>query len=185
MVSKERAAGGHGSNATVEATERSQAMRPDRVQSFLKRPIIAVLAWTTASGDPMATPVWYQYEDGRFRIYTTYGTAKSRALRRSGRVCLCVQYPTPPHRYVTIKGRAQIIRDRERALQLMERLAYRYLGRLGGRRFLSLAAENQDEHVEHVIIEVTPTKISSLDTASVVNPLLLAAWDVLRRIPGL
>ena len=158
------------------------SMRPDKIESFLRRPIIAVLSWTSASGEPMATPVWYQYQDGRFLIYTTPSTAKARAVQRSGRVCLCIQYPTPPHRYVTVKGNARLIRDQEQASRLMERLARRYLGRLGARRFLQLAPERQDERV---IIEVTPTEIRSLDTASAVNPLVLAVWNLLRRLPGL
>ena len=157
-------------------------MRPDKVESFLRKPIIAVLSWTTASGEPMATPVWYQYQDGKFLIYTTPATAKARAIQRTGRVCLCVQYSTPPHRYVTVRGDASIIRDQELARRLMERLARRYLGRLGARRFLQLASERQDERV---IIEVTPTEIRSLDTASAVNPLVLAVWNLLRRLPGL
>ena len=61
-------------------------MRPDRIDSFLRKPIIAVLSWTSPSGVPMATPVWYQYQDGRFLIYTTPSTAKARAVQRSGRV---------------------------------------------------------------------------------------------------
>ena len=157
-------------------------MRPDKVESFLRKPIIAVLSWTTAVGEPMATPVWYQYQDGRFLIYTTPSTAKARAVQRSGRVCLCIQYPTPPHRYVTVKGNARLIRNQEQASSLMERLARKYLGRLGARRFLQLASERQDERV---IIEMTPTEIRSLDTASAVNPLVLAAWNLLRRLPGL
>lgn len=156
----------------ANAGARSLSMRPDRVQAFLRRPIIAVLAWTTAAGEPMATPVWFRYDGDRFLIYTTYATAKSKAVQRSGRACLCIQYPTPPHRYVTVRGHAKIIRDRQTALRLAGDLARRYRARVGARRFMQLAAENQGEHV---ISEVTPASIQSLDSAAIVNPLVLAA----------
>jgi len=38
---------------------------------------------------------------------------------------------------------------------------------------------------EHLIIDLAPTKISSLDANQVVNPLVRAAWKLVRRIPGL
>ena len=166
----------------METDGSALAMRSKKIEAFLRKPIIAVLSWTTRSGEPMMTPVWYQYQDGKFLIYTTLATAKARALQRTGRACLCIQYSSPPHRYVTVRGDARIIRDQELAGRLMERLARRYLGRLGSRRFLQLAEKNQQERV---IIEVTPTEMRSLDTVAVVNPIVVAAWSLLRRIPGL
>lgn len=130
----------------------------------------------------MATPVWYERDGDLFLIYSTYGAAKSRAIRRSGSVCLCIQYPTPPHRYVTVRGTARIIRERELAVRLRDRLARRYLGRVGARQFIQMATEAPGEPV---VLEVTPAKISSLDTASVINPAILTAWNLLRKVPGL
>ncbi len=38
---------------------------------------------------------------------------------------------------------------------------------------------------EHVILGVTPDKTSTVDATEAVNPLVLAAWKTLRRVPGL
>jgi PPOX class probable F420-dependent enzyme len=152
------------------------------MKSFLRRPIIALMAWVTPAGEPMMTPVWFEHEGGTFLIYTTPSTAKARAVARTGRVCLCVQYSSPPHRYVTVQGDAKIVRDQRRARRLREQLARKYLGRVGGRVFLRMAEERQDELV---IIEITPTKIGSLDTASGIHPFALAVWAAARRLPGL
>ncbi len=167
----------------AEATTEPLSMRPERVQSFLARARIAVLVWITASGDPMATPIWYRYGDGRFLMHTTYDTAKAQAIERSDRVCLCVQDPEPPHRYVTVRGRGKVIRDEEAALRLQEELAFAYFGRVGGRFYLRNVASTYQG--EHVIIEVTPTRTSTMDGSEAVNPIALALFKAIRKVPGL
>ena len=47
-------------------------MRPQKVEAFLRRPNVAVLSWVTRDGEPMSTPIWYRYEDGRFLMHTGY-----------------------------------------------------------------------------------------------------------------
>ena len=167
----------------TEVTAESITMRPDRMQAFLRRPNVAVLSWITQTGEPMSTPIWYRYEDGRFLMHTGYETAKARAIRRNGRVCLCIQDPEPPYRFVTVRGRATFIRDAERALRLYEELARHYYDRLGAGYYIRNVVRKMAG--EHVILEVTPDKTTTLDATEAVNPLALAAWKTLRRLPGL
>ena len=158
-------------------------MRPERMESFLRRPNVAVLTWITASGEPMATPIWYRYEDGRFLMHTGYENAKTRAIERNDRVCLCIQDPQPPYRYVTVRGRARIIREADRALRLYEQMAREYYDRLGAGYYIRNVVRKMPG--EHIIIELTPTKVSAMDANEAVSPLVLAAWKALRKLPGL
>ena len=167
----------------ADGTAGQPRMRPEKVEAFLKQPTVAVLVGLTASGEPMATPIWYRYEDGRFLMHTAYETAKSRAIERSDRVCLCIQDPRPPHRYVTVRGQAKVIRDKERALELQEQLACAYLGPIGGRFYLRNVASAYSG--EDVIIEVTPTRTLTLDGNELLNPVMMAAFRALRKVPGL
>ena len=163
--------------------EGSLEMRSDNMESFLKRPNVAVLSWTTASGEAMSTPIWYQYRDGRFLMHTTYGTAKARAIERNDRVCLCIQDTAPPYRYVTVRGRAALLKEPERSLRLYEEMARAYYDRVGAGYYIRNMVRKMGG--EHLIIEVTPTKISSLDATQAVHPLVMAVWRLLRRLPGL
>ena len=104
-------------------------------------------------------------------------------MRRSDRVCLCIQDPEPPYRYVTVRGRASFIRDEERALRLYEELAREYYDRLGARYYIRNVVRKMPG--EHVILEVTPDKTTTLDATEAVNPLVLAAWKAVRKLPGL
>ncbi len=159
------------------------SMRPERLQSFLGRANVALLAWITTSGEPMATPVWYRYQDGRFLIHSMHPTGKSRSIERSDRVCLCIQDPEPPYRYVTVRGRAKVIKEGERAFRLQEELARAYLGRLGGRYYMRNVVPTFQG--EHVTVEITPTSTSGMDGSEGINPLALAAMKVIRKLPGL
>ncbi len=158
-------------------------MRPEKMESFLRRPNVAVLSWISSSGEPMSTPIWYRYEDGRFLMHTTYGAVKARAIERDGRVCLCIQDPEPPYRYVTMRGRARLIREPERALRLNEDLAREYFDRLGAAYYIRNVVPTMQG--EHLIIEVTPTKTFAMDRSEAMNPIALGVWKLIRRIPGL
>jgi len=157
-------------------------MLQERLERFLGRPNMAVLTWVAAAGEPSATPVWYLYRDGKFLVHTMHPTAKTRALGRNPSVCLCVQDPEPPYRYVTVWGEAKLSIG-PAAYGLEEELAYRYLGRVGGRYYLrNLVPEMKGEHTQ---IEITPARVSSLDGSEGINPLALVLMRALRKVPGL
>ena len=157
-------------------------MLQEKPGRFLARANIAVLTWVAAAGEPAATPVWYRYRDGKFLVHTVHPSAKTRAIGRNANVCLCVQDPEPPYRYVTVWGEAKISIG-PAAYALEEELAYHYLGRLGGRYYLRNVVPKVKG--EHAPIEITPARMSSLDGSEGINPLALALMRALRKVPGL
>ena len=157
-------------------------MVQDKRERFLGRASIAVLTWVGAAGEPAATPVWYRYRDGKFLVHTMHPTAKTRAIARNASVCLCVQDPEPPYRYVTVWGEAKMSTG-PAAYALEEYLAYHYLGRLGGRYYLRNLVPTMKG--EHTLIEITPARMSSLDGSEGISPVTLALMRALRKVPGL
>jgi hypothetical protein len=80
-------------------------MDPDEIDEFLARPNDAVLSVVLASGRAMGTPIWFRWVDGIARFQSPTTSAKTAALRATGRASLCVhEQPLPVARYVTIEG---------------------------------------------------------------------------------
>lgn len=80
-------------------------MTPDEIDAYLAEPRDGVLSVALASGRAMGTPVWFMWVDGVARFQSPTTSAKTAALRRTGRASLCVHdQPLPVARYVTLEG---------------------------------------------------------------------------------
>jgi hypothetical protein len=78
---------------------------PDEIESFLATPRDAVLSVVLASGRAMGTPIWFRWVDGVVRFQSPTTSAKTAALRATGRASLCVhEQQLPLARYVTLEG---------------------------------------------------------------------------------
>lgn len=81
------------------------SMNPDEIDAFLSEPHDAVLSVVLGSGRAMGTPIWFRWVDGVARFQSPTTSAKTAALRTSGRASLCVhEQPLPIARYVTLEG---------------------------------------------------------------------------------
>ena len=88
----------------------------------------AAIATIGRDGHPHVVPVWFTL-DGRDVVFSTSSaSAKAKNLGRDQRVALSVHDDTPPFAFVTIKGRAQLIRRPDDFLTWTTRIARRYLG---------------------------------------------------------
>jgi PPOX class probable F420-dependent enzyme len=89
----------------------------------------AVLATTRKDARPHAAPVWYDLDDDGTIVFTTGATTvKGRAIRRTGKVALCVQDDQPPFSFVAIEGDATWSDDLEQLRHWASRLGGRYMG---------------------------------------------------------
>lgn len=80
-------------------------MTPAEIESLLREPRDAVVSVVLASGRAMGTPVWFRWVDGVARFQSPTTSAKTAALRATGRASLCVHdQPLPLARYVTLEG---------------------------------------------------------------------------------
>ncbi|MEE8435385.1 MAG: PPOX class F420-dependent oxidoreductase [bacterium] len=96
-------------------------------QDLFDKKCIAYLACRLAGGSLLVNPVWCALVGGRVVINSAEGRLKDKAMRRDGRVTLCITDPDNPFRYLEIRGRVEEVTT-EDAEKTIDRMAERYLG---------------------------------------------------------
>ena len=86
------------------------------------------LATVRADGRPHVVPVWFLLDGDDLVFNTGDATAKASAIRRDGRVALCVDDERFPYAYVMVEGTAFLSDDRAAVRVWAERIAARYVG---------------------------------------------------------
>ena len=128
----------------------------DECLAFLRSPVRpALLATVREDGTPHVVPVWYDVDDdGTILFNTGRDTVKGRAIRRTGRVALCVQDEAPPYAFVAVEGAAAVSEDQPELRT--------WAGRIGGRY---MGADRADEFGDRngvtgaLLVRVTPTRL--------------------------
>src|SRR5262245_57840224 len=117
----------------------------------------ALLATTRKDGSPHVAPIWYAVDDDGTIVFNTGArTVKGHAIRRTGRVSLCVQDDRAPFAYVMIDGRAEWSDDLPEVRAWAARIGGRYMG-----------AERAEEYGARngvpgeLLVRVTPTRVSA------------------------
>jgi PPOX class probable F420-dependent enzyme len=125
--------------------------------SFAAEPNIAVLSSVGKDNRPHATPVWYLFDDGEFRISIGAGGQKHRNVERNPEVTLVIDRREMPIYALMISGTAEI----EPAFPHEDRLrlAVRYLGEDIGRRYTEMTAAE-----EVVSLRLRPRKVITFDS---------------------
>jgi PPOX class probable F420-dependent enzyme len=131
-------------------------MPEDEWRAFLRQPVrAATLATTRRDGRPHVAPVWYDVDDDGTVVFTTGAdTVKGHAVRRDGRVALCVQDDRPPFSFVTVEGRATWSDEVAELRRWATRIGGRYMG-----------AERADEFgarngvAGELLVRLTPDKV--------------------------
>ena len=138
---------------------------------------MAVLGTIGADGQPVLTPIWYLYIDGRVVMRTGTDSAKAANIRRDPRVTICVQDERPPYASVTVYGTAKI--EGEDA-GLGPKIARHYLGALAGAAYMRVAAEQIQQSAE-VTLVVTPDRVRTENFAGE-TPLVGKVWLTMKRL---
>jgi PPOX class probable F420-dependent enzyme len=86
------------------------------------------LAVVRKDGSPHVSPIWVDLDGGTLVFTTNTGSIKGRSIARDGRVAICFDDENPPHSFVTITGRAEIVDDREQVKYWAGRIGGRYMG---------------------------------------------------------
>jgi PPOX class probable F420-dependent enzyme len=94
--------------------------------AFLADLRLGILCTLSASGAPVAVPLWYAWNGLRIEIFSERERPTLRRLERDPRASLLVtNIPPEPARWVSLEGRAEI--QSEGGQQTAERLTRRYL----------------------------------------------------------
>jgi PPOX class probable F420-dependent enzyme len=124
---------------------------------FLDEPRVAVLATLRSDGSVLLSPVWHEWRDGGFSLWTGAQDVKVRHLRRESRASIVVAESEPPLRGVEVRTAAQIIQD-DGVFETAVRIASRYIGERGAGYVRSLGGED-------VIVRLVPGDLRVWDFA--------------------
>ncbi|MEU2039078.1 PPOX class F420-dependent oxidoreductase [Nocardia niwae] len=86
------------------------------------------VAFVTADGTPMVTPVWFVVEGDELVFNTGKSTVKGKAFARDGRIAVCVDLEEPPYASVQLRGTVTLSEDPDELLRTATEIGGRYMG---------------------------------------------------------
>ena len=110
------------------------------LDGLLEEPLVAVLATVKQDGSVLLSPVWHEWRDGGFSVWTGANDVKARHLRREPRASILVAESSYPLRGVEVRGEARIVTDD--AFETAVRIAGRYLGPAKGEAYVRKVGGN-------------------------------------------
>ena len=122
---------------------------------FLDDPRIAVLATLRRDGSVLLSPVWHEWRDGGFNVWTGANDVKVRHLRRDPRASILVAESELPLRGIEVRGTARIVE--EDAFETAVRIAARYLGPEKGADYVGSTGG------DHATVRVEPGELRVWD----------------------
>jgi len=131
-------------------------LRIEDLDGFLDEPIVAVLATIRQDGSVLLSPVWHEWRDGGFQVWSGPNDVKTRHLRREPRASLVVAESTDPLRGVEVRGTAEILED---GFETAVRIATRYLGPGKGEAYVRKVGGND------ITIRLEPGELRAWDFA--------------------
>jgi PPOX class probable F420-dependent enzyme len=129
-------------------------LEPSDLGDLLDLPLVAVLATYRADGRVLLSPVWHQWRDGGFDVWTYPGDIKVRHLRRNPRASILVYEHSPPYRGIELRTEPTVLQG---TLDDVRGIAVRYLGPQGGEEYVSRTPDDV------VIIRLEPGELRIWD----------------------
>lgn len=128
----------------------------DELGDLLELPILAILATHRADGSVMLSPVWHEWRDGGFNIWTGGASeGKVRHLERDPRASLVVAEQGLPYRGMDVSGRASLSTDAFH--DVVRRTAARYYSPESAEAFAASYKEPR------IVIRLVPDRIRAWD----------------------
>ncbi|GAB1420984.1 PPOX class F420-dependent oxidoreductase [Anaerolineales bacterium] len=100
---------------------------PDSHIELLTGPVVVGLVTIMEDGQPQASPVWVDYEDGYIYINTARGRVKDRNMSARPKVTVLAIDPTNPYRYLEVRGEV-VGADESRGLEHINKMSKKYTG---------------------------------------------------------
>jgi PPOX class probable F420-dependent enzyme len=146
-------------------------------ERFLDGRHVAVLVTLGPDGEPVPTPIWFLYRDGRFYFRTEVNAIKAKNIQRDPRVSICVQEERPPYKAVIVHGKAQLEKSPEWLAASIPRHYLGFVGAMGYERAARTAIESGPE----IAIIVQPERYVTFDFAPE-TPLVGRLWLQAKRV---
>lgn len=126
-------------------------MTPEQMAEFLERPLVAVYVTLRANGSPHAIPVWYEYRDGEFLVFTSSTFQRVKNLERDSRAAITISTHDVPYMYVSAEGPVSITPEGVAETGLS--ISRRYMGDEAEGYLTELLGEHS------VVLRLTPERI--------------------------
>ena len=72
-------------------------LTPEQIAEFLQRPLVAVFVTLRANGSPHAIPIWYEFVDGAFLVFTSSRFQRVKNLERDVRAAITISTHDEPY----------------------------------------------------------------------------------------
>tara|TARA_Y100000758_G_scaffold218224_1_gene157029 strand:- start:1002 stop:1418 length:417 start_codon:yes stop_codon:yes gene_type:complete len=131
-------------------------MTPKQIKEFLDRPLVAHLTSLREDGSAHTVPVWYQYDDARFYVFTPSQSVKIINLKRDPRLTISIASQEEPYRYVVGSGIA--VFKVAGSLKRRTAIATRYRGETAGAAFVQAV---DIEYGNSTIVMLAPTRLTT------------------------
>lgn len=130
-------------------------MSEQEMQAFLDEPRVGHMVTLQPDGSPQAAPIWYEYRDGKFLVWTDRFTRRFKNISGDPRVTMSIASDDQPYRYVTVEATVTIRETDIEATAIS--IATRYKGLESGTAFVE---DYQKEGVS-VLLILAPSKLVS------------------------
>lgn len=142
------------------------AMTHEELEEFLRRPLVVAFTTIRGDGSPHVSPIWFEYDEGKFYCWVDAGSVKARNIRKNPSVALCIATHDEPHKYVLVEGHCEIVREgvAERAYSI----STRYYGAERGTEFARETMASGSSAIESgnsVLLVTTPTRLITESSA--------------------
>ena len=125
-------------------------MTKKEINSFLKKPLIAIITTLRPDGTPHMTPVWHLYHSNKIIVASEKTSVKIKNIIKNPNVGICVCQSDKNHKYVQISGLAKL--HSQNIKEIVETMSISYRGKEDGQKYSIEALKN----IDFVIIEITP-----------------------------
>jgi PPOX class probable F420-dependent enzyme len=129
----------------------------DDLEGFLEEPLVAILATLRPDGSVLLSPVWHEWRDAGFNVWTGADDVKARHIRRNAHASIVVAESAFPMRGVEVRAEAQLLE--EGAEETAIRIATRYIGAERGRAYVESGGGG------HVIVRLEAGELRAWDFA--------------------
>ena len=131
------------------------AMAQAAMERFLAAGRIAHLVTLRPDGSPHAAPVWYEYVDGVFLVWTSRRFRKVKNIEGDARAVVSIASEDQPYRYVVAE--CDVTVSGEDVWDIGMSIATRYEGAEGAAAFLA----QYYEAGQSVVLRLTPRRTMS------------------------
>lgn len=100
---------------------------PESHIDLLERPVVVTLVTVMPDGQPQATPIWTDLENGHIRVNTVAGRQKDRNLRERKQATILAIDPENPYRFIEVRGTVAS-ETTEDGIEVIDKLSRDYLG---------------------------------------------------------